>query len=281
MFAGFTTRNNFGSTSGHFPTRPIGQLGNFNTFASNFISVVGITDSTQQSAINKLCEDLVNTGLMDKMIAIYPFVGGSADTHKWNLKDPRDANAAFRLTFVGGATHSSTGVQFSAANGYANTFISTSAGYFPQTNSHLSAYIRSNISIGVLAEISADNNSVFNQLAVGRNFFSGNSTLNTGGVNFITVSTTQGYWIGSKTNTSTRFGFRNGVLNSVVTTTLDASTFPNVNFFIGARSNNNSPSGYGGREFAFATIGTGLSQEECATLYTIVQTFQTTLGRQI
>ena len=31
------------------------------------------------------------------MKAIYPFVGGTATTHKFNLKDPADINAAFRL----------------------------------------------------------------------------------------------------------------------------------------------------------------------------------------
>ena len=93
MFAGFTQRNNFGMGGGTvsppsaFPTRPIGQLGNFNLFATNFLAVTGITDSNIQSAINQLCTDLVNTGLMDKMIAVYPFVGGSATTHKYNLKE--------------------------------------------------------------------------------------------------------------------------------------------------------------------------------------------------
>lgn len=287
MFAGFTERLNFGLGGGtvsqpsSFPTRPIGQLGNFNTYAINFISAAGITQSDQQSAINQLCTDLVNTGLMNKMIAVYPFVGGTSTTHQYNLKDPRDADTAFRLTFSGGMTHSSTGVQFGNVNGYANTYISTSGGYFPQTNSHLSAYIRSNFTPGTNWEISADNNSTFNQLAAGRNAFSGSSTTNVGGVNFTTTSTTQGHWIQSKTSTSQRFAFRNGVLNSGVTTTDNAVTFANVNLVLGARNNSGSITGYGGREFAFVTIGQGLSQAECATLYTIIQNFQTTLGRQV
>lgn len=288
MFTSFTQKGNFGMGGGgtisvpsSFPTRILGDLGNFNTFAINFISVTGITASDQQSAINKLCTDLVNTGLMNKMIAIYPFVGGTSTTHQYNLKDPRDADAAFRLTFSGGMTHSSTGVQFSNVNGYANTFISTSAAPFPQTNSHLSAYVRTNVAPGSNFDISADNNSAFNQLAVGRNAFSGGNTTGTGGVAFISTTTTQGYWIQSKTSTSERFGFRNGVLNSVVTTNNDASTFPIVNLTIGARNNSGSVTTFGGREFSFVSIGFGLSQTECATLYTIVQNFQTTLGRQV
>ena len=286
MFAGFTQRLNFGMGGGTvsvpsaFPTRPIGQLGNFNTYAINFIAATGITASDQQSAINQLSYDLVNTGLMDKMVAIYPFVGGNATAHSFNLKDPRDANAAFRLTFSGGMTHSSTGIQFGGVNGYAITYVNGLSN-LPQTNMHLSAYSRT-VTVGTQYEISLDNNSgQFQQLRPGSNFFSGNGTTNQGGTLFTTNVTAQGYWVGSKTNTSTRFGFRNGVLNSAVTTITDATLSPNLQFFIGARNSNGTPSTYSAKELAFVTIGLGLSQAECATLSTIVATFQTTLGRNV
>ena len=286
MFAGFTQRLNFGMGGGTvsvpsaFPTRPIGQLGNFNTYAINFIAATGITASDQQSAINQLSYDLVNTGLMNKMLVVYPFVGGNATAHSFNLKDPRDANAAFRLTFNGGMTHSSTGIQFGGVNGYAVTYLN-GLGNLPQTNMHISAYSRT-VTVGTQYEISLDNNSgQFQQLRPGSSFFSGNGTSNQGGVLFTTNATAQGYWIGSKTSTSTRFGFRNGVLNSAVTSTTDATLSPNLQFFIGARNINGTPSTYTTKELAFVTIGLGLSQAECITLSTIVATFQTTLGRNV
>lgn len=280
MFGGFTTRNNFGSTAGHFPTRSLGQLGNNNAYAYNFISVTGITDGTQQAAINKLCDDLVNTGLIDKMIAIYPFVGGIATTHSYNLKDPRDSDTAFRLTFSGGMTHSSTGIQFGGINGYAITYLN-GLGNLSQSNIHLSVYSRT-VTVGTQYEISLDNNSgQFQQLRSGVNFFSGNGTSNQGGVAFTTTSTAQGYWIGSKTDTSTRFGFRNGVLNSTVSSTTDATFSSNLQFFIGARNFGGTPSTYSAKELALVTIGLGLSQAECVTLNSIVLTFQTTLGRNV
>jgi hypothetical protein len=286
MFAGFTQRLNFGMGGGTpsvpsaFPTRPIGQLGNFNTYAINFITATGITASDQQSAINQLSSDLVNTGLMNKMLAIYPFVGGNATAHSFNLKDPRNSDAAFRLTFNGGMTHSSTGIQFGGVNGYAVTYLN-GLGNVPQTNIHLSAYSRT-VTVGIQYEISLDNNSAqFQQLRPGSNFFSGNGTNNQGGVFFNTNATAQGYWIGSKTDTSTRFGFRNGVLNSTISSTADTTLSPNFQFFIGARNSNGVPSTYTSKELAFVTIGLGLSQAECITLSTIVATFQTTLGRNV
>jgi hypothetical protein len=216
---------------------------------------------------------------MDKMVAIYPFVGGNATAHSFNLKDPRDANAAFRLTFNGGMTHSSTGIQFGGVNGYAITYVN-GLGNLPQTNMHLSVYSRT-ITVGNQYEISLDNGGSFQQLRPGANFFSGGNTTNTSGFLFTTTATAQGYWIGSKNNTSTRFGFRNGVLNSVVTSNTDTTLSPSLQFFIGARNVSGTPSTYSAKELAFVTIGLGLSQAECITLSTIVTTFQTTLGRNV
>ena len=81
-----------------------------------FLTAAGITDSTIISAINTLVVSLKNFGIWTKMRAIYPFVGGTALTHKWNLKDPRDLDIAFRLVFSGGWTHSSTGALANGTN---------------------------------------------------------------------------------------------------------------------------------------------------------------------
>ena len=288
MFAGFTDRLNFGlgggtvSAPSAFPTRPIGQLGNFNTYAINFILASGITASDQQSAINQLSTDLVNTGLMNKMFAIYPFVGGTAETHKWNLKDPRDTDNAFRLTFFGGATHSGTGYQSSISNGYANTYL-TPASVLPATNNHLSVYNRSTVAGSSLRGniATANGSNVFNQLFSGASFFSGNGVTGQGGLSFTTTGTVQGYWIGVKSSNSQRLGFRNGVLNTGLTTATDNTLNYTLPFFIGARNTAGTATVFSGHEISFATIGVGLTQEECATLYTIVQRFQTTLGRQV
>ena len=86
-----------------------------------FITAAAITDATQQTAIDTLVKGMKADGIWTKMKAIYPFVGGTATTHKWNLKDPRDLDAAFRLVFNGGWTHSSNGALPNGTNGYADT----------------------------------------------------------------------------------------------------------------------------------------------------------------
>jgi hypothetical protein len=285
MFAGFTQRLNFGMGGGTvsvpsaFPTRPIGQLGNFNTYAINFIAVTGITASDQQSAINQLSYDLVNTGLMNKMIAVYPFVGGNATTHQYNLKDPRNADTAFRLTFSGGWTHSSTGILPNATNTFANTYINTLAN-IPQERHHVSYYSRTATVLSLRTEVGSNNGFTFFQFsaALTLGFYSAGSSV---AAAFTTTSTGLGFWVGNKVSFADRRAYRNGVregqnTNSVTTFLSD---FP---LYIGARNNSNgAATQFSNKECAFCSIGYDLTDAEVATLYTIVQNFQTTLGRQV
>ena len=100
----------------------IRQAGCSDADAVAFLTAAGITDVTISNAICTMVKDLKANGLWTKMKAIYPFVGGTASTHKFNLKDPRDLDAAFRLSFLGGWTHSATGALPNGTNAYARTF---------------------------------------------------------------------------------------------------------------------------------------------------------------
>jgi hypothetical protein len=81
-----------------------------NEEAKAFIQAAGLIDENQMKAVGTLVFDLKNYNLWDKMKAIYPFIGGTANTHKFNLKDPRDINAAYRLAFTGTWYHTSQGI---------------------------------------------------------------------------------------------------------------------------------------------------------------------------
>jgi hypothetical protein len=88
-----------------------------------FIAATGITDTTIINALNTMDLSLISNGLDTKMKALYPFVGGTASTHKYNFMDARDLNAAFRLTFNGGWTHSSTGALPNGTNAVSYTHL--------------------------------------------------------------------------------------------------------------------------------------------------------------
>lgn len=261
----------------------------FDADALAFITAASITDNTQKTVINTLVTDLKNANIWTKMKAIYPFVGGSATSHKWNLKDPRDLDAAYRLVFSGGWTHTSTGALPNGSNTYADTKFNPSTA-LSVNNTHLSFYSRTDIVrddefvIGVGTNLGAN---LFT-MAVKRNvlytsqtalFDSG--TYPSGRIGY-TNSDGRGYFIGSITANNSRNFYKNNTLVANSTSVYN-QTFGSANIFIGAYNNydGGGATSYTNKECAFATIGDGLNSSETSALYNAVQAFQTTLGRQV
>ena len=145
--------------------------------AQAFITAAGITDPTQQSAINTLVVGLKDDGLWTSMQAIYPFVGGTASSHKYNLKDPRDLDAAFRLQFFGGMTHDANGITGNGTNAYAKTFQvnALSIGVYSRSTNASGVYIGK---AGTLQDIEGNNADEFFAWLYGNQFTDGSSQVN-------------------------------------------------------------------------------------------------------
>ena len=249
----------------------------FDADAQAFITAAGITDLTQQSAINTLVIGLKTDGLWTKMKAIYPFVGGTANAHKYNLKDARDLNDAFRLTFSGGWTHTSTGAT-PAGNGYADTFLIPSS-VLSLNSTHLSYYSRTNVSaqqveIGI-TDVGRDLYVLYS--------FAGNAYK---GINAVATilgtlfTPTTGLLIGNRINATTEKYYWKGTLTDTITK--NSVSLSSLKIYLGAYNNYaTGPTFYSTKQTAFASIGDGLTDTEAANFYTRVQAFQTTLGRQI
>jgi hypothetical protein len=258
---------------------PVGGTSvSYDSDAQAFITATGITDTTQKSALNTLVLDFKSYGIWTKMKAIYPMVGGTATTHKYNLKDPRDLDAAYRLTFNGGLTHSSTGILGSGINGYADTMMNA-VNELINSNLHLSFYSRtastavsSSTEISVLGAYTPANWVTFrtNNKVGGSCYFSaGNDS-----VGAIATSYLNGFFIGSESASNLRKMYRNGAVLSTNTTS-DTNLLPSRNLVLFGNLN------YSANECAFASFGGSLSDTESANLYTAVQAFNTTLSRQV
>lgn len=245
--------------------------------AQAFITATGIS-GTNATATNQLVIDLKAANIWTKMKGIYPMVGGTATTCKFNLKDARDLDAAYRLTFFGGGTFSSNGYQPGGVNGYALTFLNPST-QLTLASTHLSYYSRTATPVGVTYEI-GEGNGVSNYLAlrVAALLYSGNSS--TSPTTFATTASAAGFWIGSKRANNDRETYLNGVSQTTQTIT-DAATYSSVIITLGALNNNGSLTGYSNKQCAFASIGDGLTDAEALAFYNAVQTFNTTLARQV
>ncbi len=92
---------------------------------SFFTAVEGGGDTlttTEKDAVNDLVLDLKANSLWSLYDGFYPFVGGTASSHKWNLLDPQDTDAAYRIRWIGGMTHSSTGILGNGSNSVGETY---------------------------------------------------------------------------------------------------------------------------------------------------------------
>ena len=240
--------------------------------AQAFITAAAITNPTQQAAINTLVTDLKGYSIWTKMKALYPFVGGTATTHKFNLKNPLDTDAAFRIFWSGGVTHSSNGVQFGGVNGYGDSFVNVGT-HLGLNSTHVSVYSRTNVD-RLAPSISNLIGSVPNEVSM---------FLKTGNTSVLRVNSSQtmqptnldsrGFFIGNRANATQITLSIRGTQTTAANNSISTST---TSIKLGGISPY-----YDNKEIAFSSIGDGLTAQNMTDLTTAVQAFQTTLGRQV
>lgn len=254
--------------------------------ASAFITAAGLTDPTQKSAINILVKDMKASGLWTKMKAVYPMVGGTATSMKFNLKDARDLDAAFRLTWSGGWTYSATGATPNGTNAYADTKFNQENNWTSNTNAAIGFYSRTDIAntkvdIGALSNSSSATNGT---AIYGR--YSGNiiySNLNSFGGQTETNTNSLGFYIVSR-NESTKYKlykFGTNVINNTKFSGL--STNINKSIYLGAANDVTvgGASSYSTRQQAFAFISDYLSEQDVLVFNQIVEKYQVALSRGV
>jgi hypothetical protein len=251
--------------------------------AQAFITAASITDPTQQSAINTLVVDLKGYNIWTKMKAVYPFVGGTSSTHKFNLKNPLDTDAAFRLVFNGGFTHNSNGITGNGTNGYADTKFNPVSQSSNLNSFFMSVYSRTNSNAGNAYEIAnADDYSIGTKFTGIITRYSNNNRYIAVGGNYNTANSetdSRGFYCCGTNGSSTQILYKNG--SNVLSGTSPQTGFSNCNLAVSAVINLTSIAGYSSKNLAFAHIGDGLTSTEAANLYTTVQTFQTALNRNV
>lgn len=253
--------------------------------ATLFLTAAGITDATITIAIQQLVIDLKNNGVWTKSKAIYPFVGGTAATHRWNLKDARSVDAAFYIVFSGGITHSSTGALFNGSTGFADTKFAPGNNGLTYTNHFICFYSRTSAAGGATSFYdmgAGDDNAGTGNFAMWARRAADTAAYDAGDAsgNRTSFSNTngQGFYLGKANNTTAKI-YKNGVEQA--TKTLSNLALTTRNIYLGGYNENTRADYFTQREFAFAAFGEGLTDTEATDLYTAVNTFQTTLSRNV
>jgi hypothetical protein len=248
-------------------------------FAGGFVSI------PTRDAVNQLFIDLKANGLYTKLFAFYPIVGATRPSHSINAKSPGTYPIAW---FGTGDVHSfsgftlpgaSSGGAYGQFSGLSTSDIATSGG-----DVHISQYIwKPGISgddSGYDTCASDANNSSQNYIIVNFNggttsYYDWQGSYNT------TISSipTLGYWNLTRNAADTESVlFKDG---SQIANATDTIHYCTSDYFIGAEpiGSNVVGGGKNSKGYNFFTFGYRLSVSEESTLSTIINTFQTYLGR--
>lgn len=234
-----------------------------------FLTATGITNPTISGAVCTLVTSLKSANLWNKFNAIYPFVGGTASTHSFNLRN----TAQYQITWSGGMTHNANGITGNGVNATGNTGLNNTV--LNNNSAHISSYSRTNVDEQSIDMGSGGFTGGIHHSprwpglgAFYRAYFSGTPT--------VANTNSQGLYISTRTTSTASKMYKNGA--AIITQSLVSFAQDSQNIFIGSYQGSNF---FTSRNLAFATIGSGLTDADASSMYTIVQAFQTTLGRQV
>jgi hypothetical protein len=247
------------------------------TYMNAVITGGGTLDSTSSGATYQLFADLINYGLWNKLYAFYPLLGGnSSGGQAVNGKTPGTRN----MTWNGGLTFSTNGVVSNGTTGYGDTN-SNNSSIGGLDDFHMSFYSRTNEQNDPTEFDMGANESPHRTQLNSRS----TSDLLTGVVNssgaqgsFSNTDSRGLFTLVRRSSTDTEFYQNSTSLGTSATT---STSRPNLNIFICRRNYPILPDNPTTREYAFVTMGNALSDTEVTDLYNAIQTFQTTLGRQV
>jgi len=261
------------ATSGIIASQIVSVDPDWLAYYNRVIAAGGSLTTTEQSATLQLVLDLKANSLWTPMKAIYPMVGASAAACAQNLK-----SSSFTGTFTSGWTFASTGVTGNGTSAYMDTTLIPSV-ELSLNSTHLSFYSRTDSPNNGMADIgSLGSNSNWTLIEIYANNFYNLINQNTTGSNN-SMTTTLGHFVGSRTASNAIEGYRNGTSFGTHTTT--SGSLSDRSITIAAMNNSPSPQYNSSREYAFASIGDGLTDTQASDFYTAVNSFQENLNREV
>lgn len=236
----------------------------FDPAANDFFVRAGITNAAQKAAVNRLVLGLKSANLWTKTVVIYPFVGGSASQHSFNLK-----SSFFQITWNGTVTHNAAGVTGNGTTGYGDINGAENAILGGATNLHLSAYISTQPAADAAARVTISGGNAY--------MFRYRDSIPTNSMNFFIT--------GSGIAFTTGFTGVSQTATGIITMQSNAtqSTASGTDITLGATSinilRNTTAAQYSDLTHSFISAGSGLSSGDMTNLRSLVQTFETDLGR--
>lgn len=247
--------------------------------AQAFITAASITDLTQQSAVNDFYTGLKLDGVYSLFNSLVIPIWGDSSKNKWNWINPVDSDAAHRMTFSGGFTHSFGSLIPNGSNAYANMHIKDND--ISNVDFHFSIITASNPS--GLYDFGCQVNDFSKRTLLianngGTTYYAGytngfNSAASSSAGHFLV-----NYYDGSLGGSTAYHLYKNGsFINGTNTTSLSSA---GLEFYLCALNENGSvkAGSYGNKPIKLASVGKMMTSTQAANFYSRVQTLFTALG---
>jgi hypothetical protein len=267
------------------PTQPLGSAEAI-AYLNRVVTSGGTVNATASGATITMFNSLFSNNLWNKITAFYPVLGGVAASHSINAKS---SIGTYDLVFNGGWTHTVNGMQGNGTNAFANTSIAPST-VFGTDPTHLSIYVNLQGGGDRIYDMGCNDNDgaltkMFN-LTAKRSSGSGNNTLfdagdfdgGNGRVSTTSQTSASGMTVGSVRSATDRTLYRNGS-NIATQTANEPILYFTRTLYIGAQNTSFGAGYFSNNQYAFATVGSGLTNTEIVNLSNIINTYQTSLGR--
>jgi hypothetical protein len=241
--------------------------------AQAYITAAGITDATEQAAVNQLVLDLKGTGsttnntdVWSDSYTIYPLSPTSLTAAEYNLKDPTQ-----NITWLNSPTHATTGITGNGTNAYGDTNWNPTTEGVDIYNTGLTysgEYSNSDYAMGVLQ--------ASRYMALRNNNSTRIAYIGTSGSAVSFANTTRLVTTSSRTDKFLNQIYKNGVFESQNTTSAGSTNLaPNANVFILALSNSGVLTAPFAGEIDFVAVHKGLSANQVQDLSDAITTYNT------
>ena len=259
--------------------------GGFDPDALAFITAAGITGATQQAAIIQLVANLKGTGsttnntdVWSDLKAIYPYCPiddstATRDAFKYNLINPLDTDAAFRIDWFNSPTAAITGITGNGTNQYGNTHFKPLTELTNVTDASFGFVSRTNSSRGGAPFGCNDGAKYFNV------YLRNTSTVGfrIGSVDTFSgvVNNSSGVFITTSNVANEIKTYQN---NNLIRTYTNTDILPDLDCYLLA--NNSGTLGLAStNELSFTFMGAALTVNQAEDLYDAITTYNTSLGR--
>lgn len=237
--------------------------------ANAYIAIEAVTDETEKTAINTCTLSLKAAGLFNGIHVLNLHMGTS---HVYNLRD----TLLHQGTIVGGLTITSTGTLGNGTNGYIDYDFNPSVtanidsftiGHYSRTNNPSALVIDAGVRMGsdfAVSMILADD--IY-------------TIINSNSSTQAAISDANKMIITTRTSSIVTKSYRDGF--EVNSSTMASTNRPNGNVFEFARNNNGSDNSHSDREHSVFVLAEGWSGADVSSFTSIMNTFLTTVGRNV